>query len=79
MEEPKGFGRRDFLKGLSAAALAAGTVGSLGVKGAEAGYKLTGPPPPGHFGTKLLPHPNLQGSAGSEKFWKDVRELRPAR
>lgn len=74
MEEPKGFGRRDFLKGLSAAALAAGTVGSLGVKGAEAGYKLTGPPPPGHFGTKLLPHPNLQGSAGSEKFWKDVRE-----
>jgi selenocysteine lyase/cysteine desulfurase len=67
----KGFSRRDFLKGVSAAGVAAGLFG-MGTKVSAA------PSPPGQnnippvLHTDLLPPPDISGSG--ERFWANVRK-----
>lgn len=74
MAEPKGLGRRDFLKGVSAAALAAST---LGIRHTTAAAAPPSPPglkyvPPVLNTTKLHPHPVITAARGSETFWAQV-------
>ena len=66
-----GFGRRDFLKGAVSTAIAAGVVGWGGTKahaGPRGGRRNSGLP------DALQPLPSVHSAAGSERFWKEVRQ-----
>jgi isopenicillin-N epimerase len=72
MNQAKGLDRRDFLKGVAAAALTAGFIGT-----GEAAQMIA---PPGlqkkqHILPNMLqPFPEIKGWRGTEKFWAKVQE-----
>jgi selenocysteine lyase/cysteine desulfurase len=75
MEEVKGMDRRNFLKGVGAAAL---TAGFIGTGGARALAGTQGPPKWAHSRQNILPQtlqpfPTIKGWRGTEGFWEKVR------
>jgi isopenicillin-N epimerase len=75
MQNAKGIGRRDFIKGVGIAALAAGL---FDTKEAKAFMGSPGAPHhPGMFGTELQAPPRIKGSPGSDGYWHHVRKAFP--
>lgn len=73
--ENGGFKRRDFLKGVASAAMAAGFIG---VREAAAYRAPSGLPNiPRGLPTALMPHPNITAAPRSEGFWRQVRMAFP--
>ncbi|MGZ9135166.1 MAG: twin-arginine translocation signal domain-containing protein, partial [Candidatus Deferrimicrobiaceae bacterium] len=76
MKNGKGMDRRDFLRGVATAALAAGFVGTR----EAAAIGMPGRLRKGKWGIKhalpdeLLPHPEITAARGSERFWHQVRK-----
>ena len=72
MQKAPGLGRRDFLKGIAAAALATGFIGT---KEVEAFIARPGRPNvPPVLPQELQPHPTIRAARGSEGFWRQVRK-----
>ena len=69
--EKKGFGRRDFLKGVGSAALAAGFIGLQ--KGEALAAKPAGTPNNGLL-TTLQTYPTINANPNSEGYWNQVRK-----
>ena len=72
MQKAPGFGRRDFLKGVAAAALAAGFIGTKEVEAITAPMGMPHFPP--MLPQDLQPHPMIRAARGSEGFWRQVRK-----
>ncbi|MGZ9196381.1 MAG: aminotransferase class V-fold PLP-dependent enzyme, partial [Candidatus Deferrimicrobiaceae bacterium] len=76
MKNGKGMDRRDFLRGVATAALAAGFVGTR----EAAAIGMPGRLRKGKWGIKhalpdeLLPHPEITAARGNERFWHQVRK-----
>lgn len=71
MKNGKGMDRRDFLRGVATAALAAGYVGTRGAKAIAA---TGGTGVPGTLPEDLLPYPEITAARGSQGFWNEVRK-----
>lgn len=70
MENGKGMDRRDFVKGVAAAAVAAGFIGTSEAQAIACHDK----PWPQKLPHTLQPHPEIRGWQGTEKFWNKVRQ-----
>lgn len=66
--------RRDFLKGISSTALAAGLVGTSATEAFAAKPK---PLKPDALPGELLPPPRISAAPGSEGFWNQIRKAFP--
>jgi selenocysteine lyase/cysteine desulfurase len=75
MKNGKGMDRRDFLRGVATAALAAGFVGTRGAKAIAAAPSAVGVPP--LLPNELQHHPDIGAAPGSEAFWDAVRQAFP--
>ena len=67
MAKGQGIDRRDFLKGVATAAVAAGLWGP-----SEVAQACSNKPP--NLPTTLQPHPEIHGYPGSERYWRKVRQ-----
>jgi selenocysteine lyase/cysteine desulfurase len=76
MKNGKVMDRRDFLRGVATAALAAGFVGTREAKaiGISDGLQSGGTGNPYGLPEGLLPHPEITAARGSEGFWTAVRK-----
>lgn len=76
MRKEKGMDRRNFLKGVATAALAAGFIGTREAKaiGISDGLQSGGKGQPYALPEGLLPHPEITAARGSEGFWNQVRK-----
>jgi selenocysteine lyase/cysteine desulfurase len=70
MEKGKGIDRRDFLKGVAAAALTAGFIGASDARAIACQNK----PFPHGFPHNLQPPPEIKGWPGTERYWNRVRQ-----
>jgi selenocysteine lyase/cysteine desulfurase len=75
MKNGKVMDRRDFLRGVATAALAAGFVGTRGAKAIAAAPSAVGVPL--LLPNELQPHPDIGAAPGSEAFWDQVRQAFP--
>jgi len=72
MEKANGIGRRDFLKGVAAAAVTAGMIGpgeAAQFINHPAGNKM-----PAILPHNLQPHPEIKAFKGTERYWAKVRQ-----
>ncbi len=71
MEKAKGIARRDFLKGVAAAALTTGFIGTSEAKAFIAPPDCSQGAP--HLPRTLQPYPEIKARRGTERFWDQVR------
>ncbi len=75
MQNAQGLGRRDFIRGVAAAALASGIFGAREAKAYENDPERQQLPV--SLGTELQAPPRITAPRGTEGFWRQVREAFP--